>query len=336
MEGLTGPIQDPHGLLPRRISDLGLRIEGTRLERFVARLRRELARKGIRRWHPSFYLTDEWGCPSGQPIVGIPFYLADARLSAIERQFNDLESDAEIMMFLRHEAGHAYSYAYHLYTTPEWHELFGPYRRPYRDHYRPKPFSRSFVRHVAGWYAQKHPDEDFAETFAVWLAPRSGWRRRYRRWPAMKKLLYVDRTVKLLADAEPVRKRGYPDLVVEEMQIPLSEFYAQQRRATAAAVQVEMQVDLPDIFLRRPGRRKTRPAAELVLEHRELITDKIEYWTGVQRPVVRALVESMATHCRDAKLHAEVGKEARYLVELATYGTTLAMNYLTRGHFEPA
>ena len=25
--------------------------------------------------------------------------------------------------------------------------------------------------HLDPWYAQSHPDEDFAETFAVWLTP---------------------------------------------------------------------------------------------------------------------------------------------------------------------
>jgi hypothetical protein len=89
---------------------------------------------------------------------------------------NDLEDEREIMMYLRHEAGHAFNYAYRLFSTPEWRTLFGPYNRRYRDHYRPVPFSRKYVRHIAGWYAQKHPDEDFAETFAVWLTPRSNWR----------------------------------------------------------------------------------------------------------------------------------------------------------------
>jgi hypothetical protein len=83
-------------------------------------------------------------------------------------------------MYLRHEAGHAFNYAYRLYQTPEWRELFGPFNRPYRERYRPIPFDRNFVRHIEGWYAQKHPDEDFAETFAVWLTPGSRWRVRYR------------------------------------------------------------------------------------------------------------------------------------------------------------
>ena len=105
--------------------------------------------------------------------------LADPKLAKLERSVNDLESEREILMYLRHEAGHAFNYAYRLYATPEWRELFGPFNRRYRDHYRPVPFSRKFVRHMEGWYAQKHPDEDFAETFAVWLTPRSGWRKRY-------------------------------------------------------------------------------------------------------------------------------------------------------------
>jgi hypothetical protein len=142
--------------------------------------------------------------------------------------------------------------------------------------------------------------------------------------------------VKRLADEEPLRKRGLPDITVDDMEFTLEEFYRQQAERNATAVQVEMQADLPDIFLRHPRRRKVRPAADLVAENRELLTDKIEYWTGVARPVVRALVESISQQCRELKLHAELGKESRYLVELAAYGTTLAMNYLTRGKFEQA
>lgn len=329
-------LQDPHGLLDKPISELGLKLEGSRVERLAQRLLRELERKGIRRWKPSFYLTDEWGCPSGQPIIGIPFYLADSRVAAVERQVNDLEDDRESMMYLRHEAGHAYNYAYRLYATPEWRERFGPYRRPYRDHYRPQPFSKSFVRHIAGWYAQKHPDEDFAETFAVWLTPGSRWKRRYRDWPALRKLQYVNDTMRRLGDEDPQRKRGQPDITVADMNFTLAEFYRQQAEENAAAVDVEMQGDLPDIFLRRNRRKRVRAAADVVAENREVLTDKIEYWTGVSRPVVRALVETMIRYCRELDLQAEVGKESRYLVELAAYGTTLAMNFLTRGRFEQA
>ena len=110
-------------------------------------------------------------------MLGIPFYLADPKLRTLEKAVDALESERQIMMYMRHEAGHVFNYAYRLYTTPQWRELFGSFFRPYRDEYRPVPFSKKYVRHIEGWYAQKHPDEDFAETFAVWLTPRSPWRR---------------------------------------------------------------------------------------------------------------------------------------------------------------
>ncbi|MGH9520733.1 MAG: putative zinc-binding metallopeptidase, partial [Terriglobales bacterium] len=140
-------------ILDRPIASLGLRIEGSPLQPHVERLYRELERKGLRKFHPACYLTDEWGCPSGEPVIGIPFYLADERLAWLERATNDLEDDREILMYLRHEAGHAFNYAYRLYRAPEWRDLFGPYRRHYREHYAPVAFSRDYVRHIAGWYA---------------------------------------------------------------------------------------------------------------------------------------------------------------------------------------
>ena len=84
-------------------------------------------------------------------------------------------------------------------TTPigcagarSWRATFGKASRPYPDIYRPRPASRDFVLHLGHWYAQSHPTEDFAETFAVWLQPRARWRREYQGWPALRKLEYVD------------------------------------------------------------------------------------------------------------------------------------------------
>jgi hypothetical protein len=321
-------------LLGKRISSLGLKVEGSPVERSVERLRRELVKKGIKCFKATVYLTDEWGCPSGEPVIGIPFYLADPKLSRLEGDVNDLESEREIMMYLRHEAGHALNYAYRLYSTPEWRELFGPFNRRYRDDYRPVPFSRKFVRHMAGWYAQKHPDEDFAETFAVWLTPRSAWRKRYRGWPAMQKLRYIDRMVRKFGNLEPLVGDGSTDVTVEEMELTVEEFYRQVLDQNRAAVDLAMDGELRDMFARKNPRRKNqRPAAEFVQEHRIALTDKITYWTGVKRPLVRGLVENMTRHARDLDLWVERAKEQATLIELTAYGTTLAMNYLTRGKF---
>src|SRR5438093_877525 len=325
---------DVRDLLPIPIKQLGLKLEGSQIERFVEQLFKELEAKGLQHFRPAFYLTSEWGCPSEEPIIGVPFYLADPRLGAIESAVNDIENEREIMMYMRHEAGHAFNYAYELYKTDEWRETFGPFRRPYRDHYRFVPFSRNFVRHIAGWYAQKHPDEDFAETFAVWLTPRSGWRRKYRSWPAIRKLRYVDQVVRRLRDQEPVLSTGDFDRTVDDIKLTVEQFYRRLSRRNGAAVNVALEADLADLFLARGRRRKgVRPAWEMVEESRLPLTDKITYWTGVKRPLVRALIERIVRTCREHELFVDTARESETLVELTAYGTTLAMNYLTRGRF---
>ena len=312
-------------LLNQRICELGLRLEGSPLERFVLQLYRELEQKNLRKFRPACYLTDEWGCPSGEPVIGIPFYLADAGLSMLEKEANDLEDAREIMMYLRHEAGHAFNYAYKLYRRPEWKQLFGSFRRPYRDNYRPVPFSKNFVRHLAGWYAQKHPDEDFAETFAVWLTPRSGWRQRYRGKPAMAKLRYMDRIARELAELEPLRRRGRTDITVDEMEMTVGEFYHPASDG-AGGLELATDADLKDIFNVARRRNSARPAAEFLKENRKIVLDKISYWTGVQRPVIRRIVEAMTKRSGELGLRADRKREAEHLAEITAYAATLAIN----------
>ncbi len=327
------PAQD---LLSKRIKELGLKLEGSPLEKYVQELHREIERKGLRHFRPACYLTDEWGCPSGEPIIGIPFYLADHKLAALEKAMNDLEDEREIMMYLRHEAGHAFNYAYRLYKTEDWRRIFGPFRRAYKDNYRPVPFSRRYVRHIAGWYAQKHPDEDFAETFAVWLTPRSAWRKRYRGWGAMHKLRYVDRVARQLAEVPPVRAIGETDVTVDEMDVTIEQFYRENAPDEAHAIaELALDTDLTDILVKPAPRRRRgiRPAAPWLAEHRKEIVDKVTYWTGVRRPLVRALVESIERRVAELGLAVETARESGQLVEMTTYATTLAMNYLTRGRF---
>ena len=326
---------DVRDLLLTRISQLGLRLEGSPVERCIEQLYRELARKGLERFRPVCYLSDEWGCPSGEPVIGIPFYLADPRLARLERELNDLEDEREIMSYLRHEAGHAINYAYRLYREPLWRRLFGPFHRPYRDRYRPVPFSRDFVRHLPGWYAQKHPDEDFAETFAVWLVPRSNWRRRYRGWPAMRKLRYVERTARRIAHQDPIVRKGDFDVTVDDMHVTLGEFYARGIEETHAAETIAIDADLEQIFFRK-GRRRTAltPAADIIERHRVTLTDTLTYWTGVHRPLVRRLLRRMARRARELDLHGAQAREADYLVPLTAFGTTLAMHYVTNGSFD--
>ena len=270
------------GVLGKRIRELGLRLEGSPVEPYVRQLYKELERRGLHKFRPVCYLTDEWGCPDMQPVLGIPFYLADPNLGKLERAIDDLEDSREIMRYMRHEAGHVFNYAYRLYARPDWIATFGPFDRPYRDKYRPVPFSRNYVRHMEGWYAQKHPDEDFAETFAVWLTPGSAWRRRYKGWPALRKLRYVDRMARAFGGQEPIVRTGEVDITVDDMRLTVGEFYRRAEKERDMRVDMAMDVHLSEIFLTRKP-REGRPAAAIVTKYRRELIDKITYWTGVRR-----------------------------------------------------
>ena len=181
-------------LLETRICDLGLSLGGTAMETRIHALYSELERRGIR-FRPHFWLSDEWFSPARIPGVAIPFYLAHPRLIRLERsQMLEAEGASQTwcMRILRHEAGHALDHAYQLRRRRRWQQLFGRSSQPYPAIYRPRPFSKRYVHHLDAWYAQSHPDEDFAETFAVWLTPRASWRRNYQGWPALRKLEYID------------------------------------------------------------------------------------------------------------------------------------------------
>ncbi len=222
--------KDHQTRLASRINELRLTIKGTHLEALISQLHREMEKSGIS-FKPDAYLTDGWGCPNRVPVIGIPFYLADPTLS---RQISQLlgtrvEDDAGLMALLRHEAGHTFNYAYHLYRKPRWRTLFGRFSNPYPDSYTPIPFSPNYVIHLSGWYAQRHPDDDFAETFAVWLTPESEWRRRYSNTPALAKLLYIEEMVHKYGRQPPKVTSGKLDVPVEEMTLTLKEWI--QRRS---------------------------------------------------------------------------------------------------------
>jgi Putative zinc-binding metallo-peptidase len=329
IETLPPALQD---VLNKPICELGLKLEGSALEPYVQQLYRELDRKKLAKFRPDFYLTDEWGCPSGEPVIGLPFYLARPELSQLEKQVNDLEEPNEIMMYVRHEAGHAFNYAYKLYRSDEWKQLFGSFRRPYRDNFRPVPFSRNYVRHLAGWYGQKHPDEDFAETFAVWLTPRSGWRKRYRGWGAMAKLRYMDRIAKQLSNVDPVRRHGHTDITVDEMQTTVAEFYRQSSNGIPI-VKLAPDSDLMDIF-NTPKRRKSAvPAQDFLRQHWKMLVDKIAYWSPAQRPLIKKLVEAIEQRAGELNLRADPARQAEHLAEIAVYASTLVSNYVNKGKF---
>jgi hypothetical protein len=321
-------------LLERRIGDLNLRLDGTPVARLTRRLYDELEQAGLL-FRPPVYLSDEWGCPDRVPIIGVPFYLADPQLTRLEDELMegvDAESDDEIMRFLRHEAGHALNYAYRLYDDPEWNSIFGPFLRPYTDDYKPNPFSRSFVRHLPGWYAQKHPDEDFAETFAVWLDPNSNWREVYADWGCLPKLLYLDELKHRISQQQPPVTADNYDTQEEFLAYTVGQHY---ERAAPADIEIPRLFDaaLRDIFPPMPAEQKTaKAAANLLRHHRKNLVRTVFYWTGLNFDVARALVMHLEARCAAMNLQTGPDPSAK-LIEITTLVTTLAMNRVHTGEF---
>jgi hypothetical protein len=319
--------EERNALLGRRISELGLQIRGSRVEHLVDELYRELSARSIS-FRPPVYLSDQWGCPDGTPIIGVPFYLVDRRLERLEEEMSGaVEDDVEAMRYLRHEAGHTINYAFKLYERDEWQRIFGSFSRPYRERYRTDPFSREHVRHILGWYAQKHPDEDFAETFAVWLTPDVDWRKEYAGWPALAKLEYVDRVMAEIRELKPEAVAPTADdLPVESMNYTIAEHYDGELEDIPIGDARQFDADLRRIFAARADAPSGMAADEFITCHHREILVRLSYWTGEPPTVVRSLLDHLITRARVLGLHVS-GLEAATLIELTAFGTAVVMNY---------
>jgi len=322
------------------IRDLGLKIAGTRLEPVIDEFRAELAQKGIR-VVPRFHLSTEWGVPFGTVVIGIPFYLAHPDLTALHgEQVGHIEgfNRADILRYLRHEMGHVMNYAYRLYDREDWVKLFGSITQPYREDYRPQPFSRRFVRHLPGWYAQKHPDEDWSETFAVWMTPGRDWRADYAQLPtALAKLEYCERTMVELG--EPIVTATELDEDVSGIHYSLEQYYqsyAADSEAGAAGLDGDLRAIFDDLQETEDGTaHETRPAAELIRRHERHLMAAVFRWTGHFPEKTRSLVRHLAKRADALKQVYPREAEDEAVVAVTTLVTSLAMNFVHRGAYFP-
>lgn len=314
-----------------RLRDLGASIEGTWVARCVEELYGELARRSIR-LRPHVWLSDEWFSPANVPGFAIPFYLTHPALIRLERrELLEVEggSHSECMQILRHECGHAIQHGYQLHRRREWQQLFGKSSTKYPESYRPNPASKRYVQHLRRWYAQSHPDEDFAETFAVWLRPRSDWRRRYLGWPALRKLQYVDRLMKELVNVPPVvrnRRRVDPLRTISRT---LFEHYTYRRALYSVEYPNTYDEDLLRLFSNASRHHAHETAASFLRRHRSDIRRVVSKWTGEYQFTLDAVLGDMIGRCRIMRLHI-VGRERQLLTDFLVLLTARTMEFIAK------
>jgi hypothetical protein len=321
-------------LLEQNISRLGLRIPGTELEPFVQQLYAELDAKGLS-FHPPVHVGDEWFCPLGIPAIFVPFFLVHPRLRDLERrQILEVEGETPewFMKLMRHEAGHAYSFAYRLQNKKKWQRLFGLGSKEETDTYRPRPYSRSFVIHLDDWYAQSHPDEDWAETFAVWLTPGLDWRARYRGWKAaLQKLEYTEEVMRSVAGRPPVHNPRIRVGDYDCLDLKLKTYYARKRKAYADSFPDVYDSDLKKLFSAH-GEGSER-ASRYLRRRRKHVVDAVSAWCSERKFRIDELLQKIIARCDELGLRAPTGDPLLDL-QVATYVTSLAMNYLFTGRFK--
>jgi len=318
-------------LLTLRFRDLDLDWRGTHVERCLDTLHAELKARAIR-FRPHVWLSTEWMSPIGVPGIAIPFYLVHPRLRLLQRrQLLDIEGGnrVECMRILRHECGHAMQQAYRLHRRGRFRELFGRSSKPYPDFYRPDPASRRFVQHLSMYYAQSHPDEDFAETFAVWLRPRHTWRRRYAEWPALRKLEYVEELMhEIRRRGAAVRSREHVD-PLRELSTTLGEHYSRKREHHATHAPDLYDRHLTRLFSRNPADRGAPRASRFLARNRREIRKLVSRWTGEYQYTLELVLRDMIQRCRELRLRA-VGDEAQLRMDFAVMLTANTVHFLYR------
>jgi hypothetical protein len=319
-------------LLGLRFKDLRLSIRGTILEECVRQINRELRARSIR-FRPHFWLSNEFFSPDGVPGIALPFYLAHPRLARLERsQMLEIEGGTPewCLKILRHEVGHAIDTAYRLRRRKHWREVFGKASSRYPKYYTATPQSKSYVLHLDSWYAQSHPLEDFAETFAVWLTPGTNWRRRYRDWPALYKIAYVDDLMREIARTPPpVTSKARVD-PLPKMKKTLRQHYKEKRRHYGEEFPDVYDRDLKRLFSEATGRRSGRTAVSFLRRHRSTIRRYVALYTGQHAYTIDMLLGEMISRCRKLKLRA-IRPERELRLEAMLLVTVQMMNFLHTG-----
>jgi hypothetical protein len=265
--------------------------------------------------------------------MAVPFYLAHPRLERLEKaQMLAVEGGEHewCMRILRHEAGHVIDNAYKLRLRRQRRALFGSPTQEYPEFYAPRPYSKSYVLHLDPWYAQSHPDEDFAETFAVWLTPESNWKARYAGWPALKKLEYMDELMRSLVGKQPLLNKTEELDPLRRLNRTLRYHYRKKRGHYGVDHPTFYDRDLRKLFSDAPEHAAHITAAQFLGRHRGQVRKVVADWTGIYQYTIDKVFEDIIVRCRELKLRLAT-PEHETLQDFTVLLTVQVMNYLHSG-----
>jgi hypothetical protein len=239
------------------------------------------------------------------------------------------------MKILRHEAGHAIDNAYRLRMRQRRQRVFGPSYMQYPDYYTPKPYSKSYVLHLDSWYAQSHPDEDFAETFAVWLTPDSDWRTRYADWPALTKLGYMETLMTELAGKPMLVKSRRKLEPMQSLKKTLRAHYERKRRHYGLLHPHFYDRDLRKLFSDNAEHARNMKAARFISRVRRDVRRVVAEWTGEYQYTIDQVIEDMMKRAHDLNLRLREPEE-QAKIDFIILLTVQTMNYLHSGRHRVA
>jgi hypothetical protein len=327
-------------LLRTRLCDLPVSLDTPWFLQAKKSIEHEIRRRDLC-FQPHFWIGDEWFCPDGVPGVAVPFFLLHPRLEQLEREqigFVDGDSQLERLKILRHEVGHAFDNAYRLRRRfcRERKYVFGDPRQPYPRSYAPVLYSRGFVRNLKAGYAQSHPDEDFAETFAVWLTPRKNWLNKYQKTKALEKLLTIDRWAEALRGQRPLlsnRRRVDP---IENRTLTLGEYYKRkQKQFRVHEVQKQTTDCVASVrgLLKPSSSDSARPALALLELVEKQVIEAAREQLGQPAYRIKPLYLHLKNEARNHRWQVEAPSQQEWVTKLERTFTKKAEQYIKKKLF---
>lgn len=320
-------------LLELRFCDLNLSLRKSRMTPLIKSLYQELADKDLR-FKPHFWIADEWYATDGVPGIAVPFYLVHDRLIALQNKIlgnAEGQDPFECMKLLRHEAGHAMDNAFHLRKSRRRQKLFGLSSVPYPQGYRPQMHYKNFVTHLNPWYAQAHPDEDWSESFAIWLCPKSSWKKKYKVWPkALEKIRFVDQMMKDIKGQKPkVVRRERPGLITRSRK-KLKTFYAEQKSYLELSEDFNLTPAFAHLFSTSSKFQKHKLATVFLKKERNDVLSSIAHWTGQDVYTIGQMWDELMEHLSEKKFRL-IHSEKQTRLEIVAMLTAYNMNMIHSG-----